>query len=66
METMEILSEWEEQNTPVIHESYLGFRVEEVWGCFIAIPDGWKGRKIFAGSLPSLRRKIWLWWHATA
>jgi len=63
METAERPEVWEDQSTPIIHPSYLGYRIEEVWGLYIAVPEGWSGESIFAASLPQVRRRIWSWWH---
>jgi hypothetical protein len=63
METLENLEVWEDQSRAIVHQSYLGFRIEEVWGLFMAIPEDWPGERIFAASLPMLRRRVWRWWH---
>lgn len=44
-------------------DSYLGFAIQEHEDCFIATPKGWTGEILLAESLPTLRRKIWRWWH---
>lgn len=44
-------------------DSYLGFTIEELEGCYAATPTGWTGEILIAESLPTLRRKIWRWWY---
>jgi hypothetical protein len=63
METAESFATGEDQSRAIIHPSYLGFHIEEVWGLFIATPEGWSGESIFAASLPLVRRRIWKWWY---
>jgi hypothetical protein len=44
-------------------DEYLGFRIHEARGVFVATPHGWHGDELVAASLPILRHEIWSWWH---
>ncbi len=53
------------QSRPV--DVYLGFEIyQEAEDRFVAVPQGWAGgeeNQLHAPDLPSLRKKIWDWWH---
>jgi hypothetical protein len=44
-------------------DSYLGFGIKHQDGCYVATPVGWTGEVLLAESMPTMRRKIWRWWH---
>jgi len=44
-------------------DAYLGFGIKVQDGCYVATPVGWTGEVLLAESMPTLRRKIWRWWH---
>ena len=47
-------------------DSYLGFGIKVQDGSYIATPVGWTGEVLLAESMPTMRRKIWRWWHQLA
>jgi len=54
--------------TPAIEEkvstdTYLGFKIVPFGLGFLARPYGWPGGDLQANDLPTLRKKIWAWWH---
>ncbi len=47
-------------------EIYLGYRIRERDGIYIAVPLDWargRGETIVAGDLPTLRKEIKRWWY---
>jgi hypothetical protein len=47
-------------------EIFLGYRIRERDGIFIAVPLEWahgRGETIVAGDLPTLRKEIQRWWY---
>jgi hypothetical protein len=44
-------------------DEYLGFRIQEISGWFLATPQGWRGPVLEAATMPEMRYKIWRWWH---
>jgi len=44
-------------------DEYLGYRIQLQDGSYVAMPLGWNGEVIVAETLPTVRRKIWRWWH---
>jgi hypothetical protein len=60
MQTTEILAKVRQGKSV---DEYLGYRIHEVSGWFLALPRGWKGEILEASSMPRLRRKIWRWWY---
>ena len=46
-----------------VRDEYLGYRIREVDGAFVAYPRGWCGEVLAAESLPAVRREVWRWWH---
>jgi hypothetical protein len=53
----------EMKHEPRYGDSYLGFEIRTQNGCYVATPAGWTGEVLLAESLPTLRLKIWRWWH---
>jgi hypothetical protein len=49
--------------TSRLEDEYLGFGIRLVDGLYVAAPMGWTGEVIVADTMPTLRRKIWRWWH---
>lgn len=48
---------------PTLADEYLGYAIKNQDGCYVATPMGWNGEVLLADNLPTLRRKIWRWWH---
>ena len=51
---------------PQTVELYLGFLItQEDEMYFVATPSGWthSGAILEASDLPTLRKRIWVWWH---
>lgn len=47
-------------------EIFLGYRIRERDGIYIAVPLEWaggRGETIVAGDLPTLRKEIQRWWY---
>ena len=58
-----------ETKTPQVRsqaiEVYLGFRITPHSAGLLAIPEGWSryGAVLEAADLPTIRKRIWRWWH---
>jgi hypothetical protein len=51
--------------SPQTIEVYLGFRITQQGAGFFALPEGWSrsGAVLEAADLPTIRMRIWRWWH---
>ncbi len=45
-------------------DMYLGFAIFCRDGQYVAEPTAWIGEPLIAEDLPTVRKKIWRWWHS--
>jgi hypothetical protein len=51
------------KEAPVTSDVYLGYEIRLQDGGLVATPQGWRGEVLIADTMPTMRRKIWRWWH---